>query len=180
MNEETVISEMLAARLRLCSVAWNVLRDRQQAEDLFQETVIKAVQRTDGFEDIDHLLGWAVVTIRNAAIDLVRQRQTRSALLEEMALQKLDENRSLDARGGYESDRLDALLVCAQRLPKESRDLLHRRYHEGKSGEEIAEELNISRDAVYKRLSRIHQQLRDKVEAELSRWQSSPSPEPAS
>ena len=160
MNEESVISLLLQQRVRLSSVAWNVLRDRQQAEDLFQDTVVKAIKRIGDFEDEDHLVRWAVVAIRNAAIDMARQRQTRAAILSELALEKLDQHRAEETKRNSDVDRLDALALCSQKLPRKSRELLHQRYVLGKSGKELAVELGLSKEAVFKRLSRIHQLLR--------------------
>lgn len=136
---------------------------------MFQDTVIKATKRLDYFDDAKSLNSWATVTIRNAAIDRLRQIKTRARLLEEAALQKLEEKRSRDARHHHDSDHLDAMMLCFQRLPKEVRHLLHRRYTLGESGDEIARELKISTDAVYQRLSRAHKQLRTMVEDELER-----------
>ncbi|MEM7011833.1 MAG: sigma-70 family RNA polymerase sigma factor [Verrucomicrobiota bacterium] len=167
VNQESAIGHLLKQRIRLCSVAWNVLRDRQQAEDLFQDTVVKAVRRLETFEDEDHLTSWAVVTIRNAAIDAMRQRETRAAILSELALEKLDQYRAAQAKLDSDSDRLDALTLCAEKLPSKSRDLLHQRYALGKSGAELANDMQLSKDAIFKRLSRIHQLLRECVTQKL-------------
>lgn len=175
MNEESAISHLLKQRVRLCSVAWNVLRDRQQAEDLFQDSVVKALGRLDSFEDEDHLAGWAVVTIRNAAIDLIRQRETRAAILSELALERLDQHRSAEAKRNSDADRLDALTLCSEKLPGKSRKLLHQRYVLGKTGRELAGELNLSLDAVFKRLSRIHQLLRECMNQRLGKFHRIPS-----
>jgi len=138
--------------------------------------VIKATKRLDYFDNEKSLSGWATVTIRNAAIDRVRQIKTRSRILEEAALQKLEEKRSRDSRHRHDSDHLDAMMLCFQRLPKEVRHLLHRRYTLGESGAEIAKALKISPDAVYQRLSRAHKQLRGMVEEELDRLEPRETP----
>ena len=142
---------------------------------MFQDTVVKATQRVNYFDDEKALAGWATLTIRNAAIDRHRQIKTRSNILEQIALQKLEEQRADHHTPGQDSDRLDALMLCFQRLPEESRQILHKRYTLGESGEEIARDLKLSKDAVYQRLSRLHRQLRSMIEDELVRLDASSS-----
>ncbi len=168
MTQEDVIRILLHDRQRLCSVAYAVVTDFPKAEDLFQDLVIKAVKRIDHFNDEEHLNRWATTAIRNAAIDQVRQTKARSQILSTLAYERLEARKAQVESGLIANERRDALQVCVERLPDEERDLLHRRYERGESGEELARALGLSVDAIYKRLSRLHQALRNAVRQELS------------
>jgi RNA polymerase sigma-70 factor (ECF subfamily) len=64
-------------------------------------------------------------------------------------------------------DRIDALRDCVEALPEKSKKLLRLRYSDGLSCGEISEQVNAKLDAVYKRLSRLHEALRDCVEQKI-------------
>ena len=168
VTQEEVIRILLNDRQRLCSVAYVVVTDFPKAEDLFQDLVVKAVQRIEQFNDEEHLHRWGTAAIRNAAIDQVRQSKTRSQILSALAYEKLEARQAHIDEGLLANERRDALQVCVDRLSEKERQLLHRRYERGESGEELAQALGISVDAIYKRLSRLHRDLRLAVQKELS------------
>ena len=64
--------------------------------------------------------------------------------------------------------RMEALRMCLKTLPGKSSRLLRLRYFEGNKCGEVAEKLEIELDAVYKRLSRVHQGLRRCIERRLN------------
>lgn len=174
MTQEDVIRNLLDDRQRLCSVAYAVVTDFSRAEDLFQDLVIKAVHRIAGFIDADHLAKWSTVTIRNSAIDHVRQTRTRMEILSNLAYERIEARRQEIASRLADNDRRDALHLCLDCLSESERELLQRRYERGESGEELAQAFNLSVDAIYKRLSRLHKHLKTAVEAELSNSSSTP------
>lgn len=63
--------------------------------------------------------------------------------------------------------RMDALRACLKTLPERSSLLLRWRYFEGNSCGEVATKLGTGLNAVYKRLSRLHQGLKECIELRL-------------
>jgi len=57
------------------------------------------------------------------------------------------------------SDRLDAMKRCLQKLSDKDRDLLQMRYHKDLSFKKIALTVGISKQSVYRAISRIHARL---------------------
>jgi RNA polymerase sigma-70 factor (ECF subfamily) len=59
----------------LHDLAWHLTRDREEAEDLVQEAVARALRSWNQFEPGTHLKSWALRILRNAWID--RRRHDR-------------------------------------------------------------------------------------------------------
>jgi RNA polymerase sigma-70 factor (ECF subfamily) len=165
MTEELLIKTILDARPRLIAGTLAVLRDVHQAEDVFQEVLIKALRMRESFSEEAGLLAWARVSMRNLGIDHIRRAGRLDTILSEMALdavqERLDEDESASAK-------LAALRDCIAALPQESKQLLRLRYDEGRSGRDLATLLRRSEDAVYKALSRLHAALRKCAEERLT------------
>jgi RNA polymerase sigma-70 factor (ECF subfamily) len=63
--------------------------------------------------------------------------------------------------------RMEALRVCLKTLPEKSSLLLRLRYFEDNSCGEVAKKLDTGLIVVYKRLSRLHQGLKECIELRL-------------
>ena len=67
-----------------------------------------------------------------------------------------------------EQERLDALRGCIENMSEESSQLLRSRYFENNSCGEVAKQVGIQLNTVYKRLSRLHQDLKACIEIRLN------------
>ncbi len=166
MDQESLLKTLLDGRLRLCTGLWPVLRDTHAIEDIFQTVLIRAVKEADSLKDEEHAMAWARVTARRLAIDHVRKHQSRMLVLDDRTLDLLDAE--LDRRGDdVLAERLDALKSCVEKLPPRSRRVVDLRYRERRAGKEMADLLQMSVDAVYQALRRVHVALRECVEQRL-------------
>lgn len=172
MTEALLVKTLLDARPRLIAATLAVLRDVHQAEDVFQEVMIKALRMRDSFSDEAGLLAWARVSMRNQGIDFVRRAGRLETILSELALDAVVDRLAED---GDPNPRLAALRHCVASLPPESRQLLRLRYDEGRSGRDLASLLRRSEDAVYKALSRLHAALRKCTAERLATHPGTPS-----
>ena len=172
MTEALLVKTLLDARPRLIAATLAVLRDVHQAEDVFQEVMIKALRMRDSFSDEAGLLAWARVSMRNQGIDFVRRAGRLETILSELALDAVVDRLAED---GDPNPRLAALRQCVASLPPESRQLLRLRYDEGRSGRDLASLLRRSEDAVYKALSRLHAALRKCTAERLATHPGTPS-----
>jgi RNA polymerase sigma-70 factor (ECF subfamily) len=164
MTEEEVVTKILQVRPKLFGIIWGILRDHHAAEDIFQEVMVRALERRDQFDDGGYLLAWARVSSRNAAIDLCRKMQNRRNLLDNAALDALEEDLSREASDARAS-RIDALTRCLEKLPKKTRSIMYARYRDGKNVQAVAESMGKSLDAIYQTISRTHRKLRECVES---------------
>ena len=166
LDHETTLKHLFEARPRLSGVAWLMVRDAQAAEDLFQNVALKSVTKKVSFEHEGALLSWAMVSIKREAIDWLRKRRPESLGLEPEVLDLISEEWAAHAQP--EGQRMGALRDCLASVPEKSRQLLHLRYFDGHSCDEVARQVGASVEAVYQRLSRLHRQLKQCVDQRLN------------
>jgi RNA polymerase sigma-70 factor (ECF subfamily) len=166
MTEDLLVKTLLDARPRVVAGAFAVVRDAHLAEDVFQEVLLRALRMRESFSDAGGVLAWARVSARNLGIDQVRRAGRFGEILSELALDALDAR--LEECGDAQRRRAEAMRVCMEKLPDESRTLLRMRYDEGRKGEELARLLRRSEAAIYKALSRLHVALRKCIDERLA------------
>ena len=166
LPQEDIVRTLFAARPRISAAVWLVVRDTQAAEDIFQDTSVKALTKGGPFETQGHLLSWARVTARHAAIDWLRRCRPDWVTLEADVLDLLEDEAR--ARTAPEGPRVDALGECMEALPPPARQLLELRYFDRRSCDEVAAVLGVKIGAVYQRLSRLHRVLKECVERRMA------------
>ena len=132
-------------------------RDRELAEDLVQETFLKALQNTDTFEDLglSQQRAWLYRTVKNLLYDRYRR-----AVLESEHLQQLDEDAAyLDP--GIQQTENELIL---QMLTPEDRMLFTLRYMEGYNASELSEMLGMPTGTIRAKLSRCRKLLKNMME----------------
>lgn len=106
-----------------------LLRDVHAAEDLAQETMLKAFRSIDSFREGSDARAWLLAILRNARIDYIRSRAARNAdlSLDASPVEPADERVPVEEHDLTDSDALleqfsDADLIAAlQTLPEEIR-----------------------------------------------------------
>ena len=127
-----------------------MVKDRDVADDIFQETFIKAVRVIDEgrYTDNGKFLSWILRIAHNQVIDHFRaQRQNKSVSESEagydvLGTLKLAERTVEDAMVCEQIERDVRALV--ELLPAEQREVVMMRYFSGLSFKNIAEQTNVS------------------------------------
>lgn len=165
LSDPQILQVLMRLRTRVSAAAWVVVRDAHAAEDIFQNVALKAMTREVSFETDSALRSWAFITARREGIDWLR-RHRREAGLDADVLDLLEREWQA-APGAADGARIDALRDCLESAPEASRHLLKLRYFDGYSCEEVARQMGVGLDAVYKRVSRLHRSLKECVEGKL-------------
>lgn len=148
-------TDILPHRDRLYRLALGITMHTGEAEDVVQETMIRAWERRTEWPMIKNMGGWLALICRNLALDS-KKRQVRTAFAHvEMPS---DEGRRIEAR-----DTLDYILRIAATLPPPQDDIFRLRDIEGLSYQEIALQLDISEDQVRVYLHRARKRLREQI-----------------
>jgi RNA polymerase sigma factor (sigma-70 family) len=134
--------------------ALKILKNRQDAEDVFQNTFIKAYVKSAPFKSEEHLKAWLIRVAYNESISLLRSCWRKNAALSEIPETLCDEMGS-----GYD------IADCVNRLPVPCRKTIYLYYFAGYSCNEIAAAEKVSPSAIRSRLERA----RAKLKAELER-----------
>jgi RNA polymerase sigma-70 factor (ECF subfamily) len=166
LGEKQILNVLMEWRVRLTGVAMSVLRDSHLCEDVYQNLLLKALKGDAVFENERALISWSVVTIRRESIDVVRKRRRELMLLDEDVMDLLDRQMAASPVRD-ENIRRDALESCLRKLPEKSSAVLHLRYFYGYSCDEVARRSNMSLDAIYKLISRIHLGLKKCITSKL-------------
>ena len=100
-------------------VSYTYLRSTHDAEDICQDVLLKALDRTESFESAEHERAWIVRVAINAAKDLLRRQSERGTV----ALDEIAEP-AIPLKGGTHSRRDDiAAILHASASRRASRTL---------------------------------------------------------
>ncbi|MEM1294421.1 MAG: sigma-70 family RNA polymerase sigma factor [Verrucomicrobiota bacterium] len=157
---------MMANRGRLFGFIFTLVHDRNATEEILQEASIVLWRKFDQFESGSDFGAWAMKVSRFAVFEW-RRRQARlplqmdDELLESLAAEAMEASCDSEVQ-------IEALEGCVDKLSQKDRELLAERYQEETSVSNIADVSGRSRMAVYKVLSRIHRDLLNCVEKQLT------------
>ena len=153
--------------------AKEVLEDYDLAEDAVQQAFLKLIKKLEKFptDDFEITRRFLRIVARNVAIDMYNSRNKKGSTLE-----YIDEFKNSEI-GTYsisktpcdeviEKESSERIYKMIDKLPKKYRDVLIFEKIYGYSQREIAETLNISYDAVKKRMSRAKKKLKEELRKE--------------
>jgi RNA polymerase sigma-70 factor, ECF subfamily len=140
-------------------------RNTAEAEDLVQETCLRALRAIDGLRAEGSVKSWLFTILRNIWLNQLRQRRTGPDFIELDA----DENRTYepadvrqDPHNGFVNKvEREQVRVAIQQLPVEFREIIILREYEELSYQEIAGLLGCPIGTVMSRLARARARLRD-------------------
>ena len=157
------------------SLIFRMVRDRETAEDLAQDTFIKVLNHIDKYRPEFKLSSWLFKIANNVAIDHLRKRHLDTISIDgsphAMSAAEVEAT-SFDVVARQESalDEMQAKELgsaierAIQRLRPEYRSCIMLRHVEGRSYEEIAATLDLPLGTVKTYIHRARHQLRDALE----------------
>lgn len=157
------------------SLIFRMVRDRETAEDLAQDTFIKVLNNIDRYRSEFKLSSWLFKIANNVTIDHLRRRQLATVSLDgsphaqtaaEAQATSLDvESRGESALEAIESRELgSAIELAIGKLRPEYRSCILLRHVEGRSYEEIAATLDLPLGTVKTYIHRARHELREALE----------------
>jgi RNA polymerase sigma-70 factor (ECF subfamily) len=131
-------------------VAYSVVRNRQDAEDVAQEAFVRAYRRFEQLRDREKFRAWLVRMTWRLAIDWKRSHRRRAAREDAVALMHPDRG---DAEAdAIESDRARRLWRAIDELPEKLRVVIVLAGIEGHGMKDVAALLDIPEGTVKSRL----------------------------
>jgi RNA polymerase sigma-70 factor (ECF subfamily) len=157
------------------SLIFRMVRDREMAEDLAQDTFIKVLNNIERYRPEFKLSSWLFKIANNVTIDHLRRRQLATVSLDgsphaataaEAQATSLDvESRGQSALEAIESRELgNAIEQAIGKLRPEYRSCILLRHVEGRSYEEIAATLDLPLGTVKTYIHRARHELREALE----------------
>jgi RNA polymerase sigma-70 factor (ECF subfamily) len=176
LSEQEILQSLMKWRTRLSAAAWVVTQDAHAAEDIFQNVALKAMTREVRFETESALMSWAFITARREGIDWLRRHQRETCL--EAEILELLEHEWQAVPSHPSGAKIEALRECLASAPESARRLLKLRYFDGYRCAEVAEQMGIGLNAMYKRVSRLHESLKECIEGKLRNAETTGGPIP--
>ena len=138
-------------------------------DDLAQETFLVAFRELDSFDKERDFGKWLRGIARNLVRNEIRKTARRCRIIDEELTQHLlaqaEEGHSDE---GFDDEDFRALRDCLESLPEKSRKLIAGRYADEWKAPFLADQMEMSANAVRLALMRIRQRLRGCIETRLS------------
>ena len=126
------------------AVAFNICKNKHDAEDVVQDTFIQYLSHKKDFQSEQHIRAWIIRVAINKAKNKNNLFFRRNSLPLEDYMETLT----------FESDESYELFEAVMKLPEKYRIVIHLFYYEDYSVQEIADILKITQTNVKVRLSR--------------------------
>ena len=144
-------------------VAQRFLKNTMEAEDVVQESFIKAFAKLEQYKAEVTFGAWLKRIVINKSIDVLKSKKQRLVDLEEVQLKVVDED---DDWNVDSSLTIDEVKVAIQQLPEKYKYVVMLYLIEGYDHQEISEILNISEVASRTQLSRGKTKLKELLNLE--------------
>ncbi|MGB9835555.1 MAG: RNA polymerase sigma factor [Candidatus Saccharicenans sp.] len=147
-------------------VSYSLVRNREDALDLVQETFIRLYQKIHSYRPRENFQAWLMQIARNLSIDFLRKQMVRK----EESLDALDLQREMAASSQSDPSRFNPgpmVQKAVSQLPPRQRDVFILLHYEDLKYEEIAQRLRISVGTVKSLHFKAIQKLKDILAPQL-------------
>jgi len=149
MRDEFLENAMNTYGNTVLRVAYSVLRNLHDAEDIFSDVFLSLYQYGNNFNDEHHIKAWLVKVATNKALNLKKSFYRNKNVMLHEGIEAPEQ--------GTESEVLSAL----EKLEPNDRVILHLHYFEGYSFKEIAQALKINENSVRSKAMRAKEKMKD-------------------
>ncbi|MHA6252551.1 RNA polymerase sigma factor [Oceanobacillus sp. CAU 1775] len=154
---------------RLLYSCFKITKDMQLAEDVVQETFIKAIKKKDSIKDNTKWSAWLSVIARRTAIDLVRSEARKQATpieSEELADVVQTEKNIVEEEVEFHA-MLEQIKSMVLRLNKIYQEVIFLKINDGLQDAEIASHIDLKTTSVKTRLRRARIHLKEMLVAQV-------------
>ncbi len=161
MQAEEFKLKVLPVRAKLFRFACMLLNDKQEAEDVVQEIMLKLWIKKDELDTIRNVEAWSITMARNLSFDKLKKRKKERQI-------PLDPNASdvgveSNERRLLIDERMENIYRYIKELPQRQQQAVFLRDIEGHSYHDIGEIMGIDENLVKVTLFRARENLRKKI-----------------
>ena len=151
MKKISFRNDVLPLKNKLFRLALRITLNREEAEDIVQDTLIKIWTQKDEWENINSLESFSLTICRNMALDRMEKKENQNIALDEDIHDSADISHSPDEEL-IRSERYSIVNKLVGELPEKQRSVLQLRDVEGKNYKEIADKLSLPIGTVKSRI----------------------------
>ncbi|MCK5033806.1 MAG: sigma-70 family RNA polymerase sigma factor [Calditrichia bacterium] len=175
-GDEYALEELLGKyKIAVYNLVYRMVKDKQEAEDLTQETFIKTFKSLPSFNEEYAFSTWIFKIATNNCIDFFRKRKLKTYSIDKPIQYKTSEIQQdhPDTDPNAEKsmlaeERSELIKKAIDSLPKKYNEAIVLRHMKEKSYEEIAEMLNLPLGTVKARIFRAREMLNKALKEKLS------------
>lgn len=164
MSPTTFKSTFLPVSRRLYVVAWRLLGNAQDAEDLVQETMMKLWDKRNELSGVENAEAFSVTMLNHIFIDNRRRQHLKEIDVTKESLHVVAEDDTIKAI--ERSETADRVKQLIDDLPQQQRKVITMRDINDSSFEEIGEATGLSQNNIRSLLSRARKSIREKMQDE--------------
>jgi RNA polymerase sigma-70 factor, ECF subfamily len=158
MDIQEFKSNVFPLKNKLFHLAFNMLDNRDEAEDAVQETFIKLWNRRERLDEYRSIEALAVVTLRNHCLDVRKSKRFRVESLEDH--KSILENRVEEERKDL-AEEVARIKRLIDTLPEQQQTIIRMRDIDGYEFETMADVLGMNENAIRVNLSRARKKVRE-------------------
>ncbi len=155
--------DLLPLKDKLFRLALRITLNRAEAEDITQETLIRAWEKREELAELKSVEAYVMTVARNLALDRNRKAETANLSIDEAETDAPDNSPPPDVRMEMD-ERLSRVHNIFNQLSEPQRSVMQLRDIEGKSYKEIAEITGLTEANVKVTLHRARQTVRQQYE----------------
>jgi RNA polymerase sigma factor (sigma-70 family) len=161
MKDISFRNDVLPLKNTLYRLALRITLNREEAEDIVQDTLIKVWNKREEWSEIESIEAFSLTICRNLALDRLKKAENQNDSLDETPTERADQ-----ASNPYEEmiqkDRISLVRRLVDGLPEKQRSCMQLRDFEGKPYKEIATILGISEEQVKVNIFRARQTIKQR------------------
>lgn len=155
-------NDVLPLKNVLYRLALRITMNREEAEDVVQDTLMKVWDRRDSWQDIDSIEAFSLTVCRNIALDKTKRMARNDESLDGKDYEPKASAAPAPDERAEQRDMLDMVRRIVDSLPEKQKTCMQLRDFEGKSYKDIAKVLAISEEQVKVNIYRARQAVKQK------------------
>ena len=164
MKEISFKNDVLPLKDKLFRLALRITLNREEAEDIVQDTLMKLWNQRDEWSAIQNMETYSMTICRNLSLDAIEKKERLNISLDETVHDRPDTSRTQDEEL-MKQQQLNTVMRIIGQLPEKQRTIMQLRDIEGKSYQEIADIMSINVSDVKVNLFRARQKVLGSIES---------------
>lgn len=155
-------NDVLPLKNVLYRLALRITMNREEAEDVVQDTLMKVWDRRDSWQEIESIEAFSLTICRNIALDKVKRSSWSNESLDKAGVEPQASASATPYKRAEQRDMLDMVRRIVNSLPEKQKTCMQLRDFEGKSYKDIAQVMGISEEQVKVSIYRARQAVKQK------------------
>ncbi len=160
MKEISFKNDVLPLKDKIFRLALRITLNREEAEDIVQDTLIKVWNKRFEWQSINSLEAFALTICRNLSLDLKAKKESQNVTFDEAVHDRADIAPPPDERM-IRGEGTSLVMQLIDRLSEKQRTIITLRDVEGKTYKEIAEVMQIGESDVKVNLFRARNKIKE-------------------